>query len=54
MPKREVATKSLSHRLGSAGMLALCRITEGGEGSKKISTLSVNPVIGASLMKTRV
>jgi len=33
VPKREVAIKFLSHRLGSVGMLVLYGITVGGEGS---------------------
>ena len=54
MPNREVATKPLSHRLGSAGTLALYRMTEGGEGSKEISISFVDPELGTSSMETRV
>jgi len=54
VPNREVATKPLSHRLGSAGTLALYRMTEGEEGSEEISIPFVDPELGASSMETRV
>ena len=37
MPNKDVAVKFLSHRLGSAGTLALYGMTSGGEGSVEIS-----------------
>jgi len=54
MPKREVVTKPPSHRLESARTLVLYGITKGGEGFKELSTLSVDPAIGASSMGTHV
>jgi len=54
MPNREVATKPSSYRLGSAGTLVLCRMTEGGEGSEEISISFVDPELGTFSIETRV
>ena len=53
VPNKDVAVKFPSHRLGSAGTLALYRMTSGGEGSVEMSILPVTVELGASLRGTR-
>ena len=48
VPNRNVAMKFLSHRLGSAGMLALYGMTLGGEGSVEMSILLMFIELGTS------
>ena len=49
MPKRDVAVKLPSHRLGSAGTLALYGMTDGGKGSVEMSILPVgSKLVGAA------
>jgi len=43
VPKRDVAMKLLSYRLGSAGTLALYGMTNGRKGSVKMSILPIGP-----------
>ena len=53
VPNKDVAVKFPSHRLGSAGTLALYGMTSGGEGSVEISILPVIEELGASSRGTR-
>jgi len=53
VPNKDVTVKFLSHRLGSAGMLALYGMTSGGEGSVEMSILLVIAELGTSLRGTR-
>jgi len=50
----EVATKPLSHRLESTGMLVLYRMTERGEGSEEISVSFVDLELGTFSIGTYV
>ena len=50
---KDVTAKFPSHRLGSAGTLALYGMTSGGEGSMEMSILLVIAELGASLRGTR-
>ena len=50
---KDVAMKFPSHRLGSAGTLALYGMTLGGEGSVEMSILPVIVELGASSRETR-
>ena len=51
VPNKDVAMKFLSHRLGSAGTLALYGMTSGGEGSMEISILLVITELPRCLLK---
>ena len=53
VPNRDVVVKFLSHRLGSAGTLALYGMTLGGEDSVEMSILPVIAELGTSLRGTR-
>jgi len=53
VPNKDVAVKFPSHRLGSAGTLALYRMTLGGEGSIEMLILLVIIELGASSRGTR-
>jgi len=53
VPNKDVAAKFPSHRLGSAGTLALYGMTSGGEGSMEMSILLVIAELGASSRGTR-
>ena len=52
VPNKDVAMKFPSHRLGSAGTLALYGMTLGGEGSVEMLILLVIAELGASLRGT--
>ena len=52
VPNRDVAMKFLSHRLGSAGTLALYGMTLGEEGSVEMSILLMFIELGASSRRT--
>ena len=52
VPNKDVTVKFPSHRLGSAGTLALYGMTLGGEGSVEMSILPVIEELGASLRGT--
>jgi len=52
VPNKDVAMKFPSHRLGSAGMFVLYRITSGGEGSVEMSILLEIAELGTSLRET--
>ena len=53
VPNKDIAVKFPSHRLGSAGTLALYGMTSGGEGSVEMSILPVIVELGASSRGTR-
>ena len=52
VPNKDVAMKFLSHRLESAGTLALYRMTSGGEGSAETSISLMFIELGASSRET--
>jgi len=52
VPNKDIAVKFPSHRLGSAGTLALYKMTLGGEGSVEMSILLVIAELGASSRRT--
>jgi len=53
MPKREVAIKLLSHRLGSAGTLAPYGMTMGGEGSNEVDEWPLDAGLDVASLTTQ-